>query len=80
MGNKEREDQISDFVARHPHGTWIEEVADELQISRTTAARYLTGLEAMGRIEVRQEGNMKRIYPPQEKSGAMDRTQLMNRD
>jgi predicted transcriptional regulator len=78
MGNKDKEDLISNFVARHPHGTWIEEVADKLHMSRTTASRYLTSLEATGRVTVKQEGTMKRIYPPHGNDEEIEKTEVSN--
>ena len=65
------EESIISLLGDHPEGMWIEAIARELPTrkstvplpkSRITIARYVTSLESLGRVMVRSEGQMKRIY------------------
>lgn len=71
MSNQVVENSIISLLGDHPEGMWIEAIARELPTrqspvplpkSRITIARYVTSLEASGKIIVKSEGQMKRIY------------------
>ena len=71
MSNEIVEKSIISLLGDHPEGLWIEAIARELpkrpsviplSKSRPTIARYITGLEASGRVVVKTEGQMKRVY------------------
>ena len=63
MGNTAMEQEILDYVQRHPEGTWSERIARELNHSRQTVGKYIGHLEALGKVRVEAEGQMKRVYP-----------------
>jgi uncharacterized membrane protein len=63
FGRAELERKILEFIQTRPNGTWQEQIMRELNISRPTVSRYVTGLEHSQEIRVEQEGAMKRIYP-----------------
>lgn len=65
------EESIISLLVDHPEGMWIEAIARELPTrksavplpkSRITIARYVTSLESSGKVIVKPEGQMKRIY------------------
>lgn len=61
-GDSSTEARVLACIRGHNDGTWIEEVARELRISRLTVSRYVTALERTGIIHVKREGTMKRLY------------------
>lgn len=63
MGTPAMEQEILDYVQKHPEGTWSERIARELNHSRQTVGRYIGQLEASGKVRIEVEGQMKRVYP-----------------
>jgi len=63
MGNDNMEKEILRIVQKSETGTWIEDVARELRINRATACKYITRLEALGKIRIEKKGQMKMIFP-----------------
>ena len=62
-GNSTTESLVLHAIRSHKGGTWIEDLARELRLSRMTVSRYVTALERAGIIRVQREGTMKRLYP-----------------
>ena len=62
-GNSATESRVLHAIQSHKSGTWIEDLARELHLSRMTVSRYVTALERLGLIQVQREGTMKRLYP-----------------
>ncbi len=63
MGSRAMEEEILEYVQKHPEGTWSERIARDLNHSRQTVGRYIGHLEASGKVRIEVEGQMKRVYP-----------------
>ncbi len=78
MGNRTMEQEILEYVEKHPEGTWSEKIARELGHSRQTVSRYIGQLEAAKKIRVAVEGQMKRVYPMRTDSSSRKRVPSSN--
>lgn len=63
MGNPRMETDILNVVSQHPEGIWIEEIARVLHRNRATISKYVGRLEAARKVQMKVEGQMKRVYP-----------------
>ena len=63
LGDNAMESNIMEYIKSHPRGTWNEEIARELKLNRATVSKYLTRLEALGKIELEKKGPMNMIFP-----------------
>lgn len=64
--NGETKSSILEILAERPRGLTISEVADETDINRVTASKYLEVLRSEGKLEVREVGQAKLHYAKQE--------------
>jgi len=55
--------EILKLLKKNTYGLSIENVAEMLNVNRTTAAKYLFALEAQKSIDVRNVGKAKLHYP-----------------
>ena len=59
---EETMDKIVKLLSQKTYGLTIEEVSSDLKISRITASKYLSVLEVLGKITVREVGKAKLHY------------------
>ena len=55
--------KILENIEQHPEGTWTEEIARELKLSRATVRQYVMQLESDGKVKLKKMGQMKMIFP-----------------
>ena len=60
------ENRVKGYVARHKDGTWVEEIAKDLNLHRFTVKKTISKMEGAGTVKIVHKGNIKMIYPIKE--------------
>jgi response regulator of citrate/malate metabolism len=59
---EENMDKIVKLLSQKTYGLTIKEISSDLEISRITASKYLSVLEVLGKITLREVGKAKLHY------------------